>query len=388
MTARVEGRFDDPRGPQMGPEPAMSERFRQADALFDAALDLPTGERAEFVDRACAGDPELHAVINRLLRAHERASEFLAAPAADLAAPLLSDPAVAHEDRPLPPPERVGPFRIVRVLGRGGMGTVYLAERDDAQFSQRVALKLVRADPGSDYLVQRFLEERRILATLEHSHIARLLDGEITPEGVPWFAMEYVEGLPIDRFSDERRLGVDERLKLFLHVCDAVQYAHRNLVVHRDLKPGNILVTADGQVKLLDFGIAKLLDPAGAAPAGVTAVGARMLTPAYASPEQIRGETITTASDVYSLGVLLYELLTGRHPAWAPGRTTREVERRILEHEPERPSTVATRPAPGNAPDGFAPPGKGDPTLMAAARGSSPEQLRRRLRGDLDTIVL
>lgn len=365
-------------------DPASSERFQRADRVFDAALDLPTDERAAFVDGACAGDPELHAAVSRLLRAHERAAEFLVAPAIDLAAPLLGDPACALGNRVLPPPERVGSFRIVREVGRGGMGAVYLAERDDAQFRQRVALKLVRADPGTEYLVQRFLEERQILASLEHPHIARLLDGGITPEGLPFFAMEYVEGAPIDRYCDARQLGVDERLKLFLDVCDAVQYAHRNLVVHRDLKPSNILVTepakpvpetseaeAGGQVKLLDFGIAKLLDPGRAASVGSTIIGARMLTPAYASPEQIRGETVTTASDVYTLGVLLYELLTGCHPAGAPDGPPHEVERRILEQEPERPSAAATRSAG-----------------PAAARGTSPERLRRRLRGDLDTIVL
>ena len=331
------------------------ERFREADALFDAALDLPPGEREAYVDRACEGDSELSTAVRRLLRAHERAEGFLATAASEMAAPLLVEAlsGAAH-------PERVGAYRVVREIGRGGMGAVYLAERDDGQFRQRAALKLARGGIGTDYLTRRFLEERQILASLEHPHIARLLDGGVTEDGLPWFAMEYVEGQPIDAYCDARGLTIEQRLKLFLDVCGAVQYAHRNLVIHRDLKPSNILVTSDGSLKLLDFGIARLLAPGHEVTAEFPVSGVRLMTPAYASPEQIRGESVTTASDVYALGVLLYELLTGSHPFRTPGVETAELQRRVLEERPARPSAVATL---------------------------SPNRVGR-LRGDLDAIVL
>jgi serine/threonine-protein kinase len=250
------------------------------------------------------------------------------------------------------------------------MGVVYLAERDDDQYRKRVALKLLRRGMDDPHLVRRFLEERQILATLDHPHIARLLDGGVS-DGRPWFAMEYVEGEPIDRYCDGRRLPVDDRLRLFLEVCDAVQYAHRSLVVHRDLKPSNVLVTDDGGVKLLDFGIAKLLAPGDAVEATLTQVGRRAMTPGYASPEQVRGEPVTVASDVYSLGVMLYALLAGRSPYRVPSGLERELERAVLEEPTEPPSTTVGRQAD-----------------EAAARGTSAERLRRRLRGDLDMIVL
>ena len=363
---------------------ASPERFRQADVVLDAALDLPANERGAFVERTCAADAELQTAVQRLLRAHERSAAFLDEPAARIAAPLFTTPPFPPEDSGAPDPERVGPYRIVRELARGGMGRIYLAERDDAQFRQRVALKLVRGGIDSAYLTRRFLEERQILASLEHPHIARLLDGGITADGVPYFVMEYVEGEPLDRFCDTRRLGVEQRLALFLDVCDAVQYAHRKLVVHRDLKPSNVLVTADGEPKLLDFGIAKLLAPEGE-PAGLTATGARMMTPAYASPEQIRGDAVTTASDVYALGVLLYELLTGRHPFCGPEATAFAVEQRILEVEPKRPSSAVTRAfRPADADDSAS----ASPTTIAEQRATTPERLCHGLRGDLDTIIL
>jgi serine/threonine-protein kinase len=273
----------------------------------------------------------------------------------------------------LPEGTLVGPYRIVRALASGGMGTVYLAERDDPRLRQRVALKMVRQGLHADYLVRRFLEERQILASLEHPGIARLMDGAVTPEGVPWFAMEYVEGIPLDEHCDRHRLGVDERLRLFAQVCDAVQYAHRNLVAHRDLKPSNILVTESGQPKLLDFGIARLV--AGGAPAADdrTGIGPRLLTPEYASPEQLRGEPVSTATDVYSLGVILYQLLTGQRPYRPRGESPWELPGALL-GAPERPSAVA---------------GAGeDAGEAAAARGTTPARLARRLAGDLDAIVL
>jgi serine/threonine protein kinase/Flp pilus assembly protein TadD len=366
-------------------DPISPERFRWADALFDAALDLPTSERAAFVDQECGEDADLRTSVGRLLDAHGHADHFLGRPAAEIAAPLLDPSAFPRHSSTPPIPPRVGPFRIIREIGHGGMGTVYLAERAGGEFRQRVALKLIRGGIATEYLVRRFVEERRILASLEHPGIARLIDGGITADGMPYFAMEYVEGVPIDRYCDEHRLSIEQRLELFCAVCDAVQHAHRNLVVHRDLKPSNVLVTEDRGVKLLDFGIAKLLGAE--AEEGHTGTGIRLMTPEYASPEQIRGEAVTTASDVYALGVLLYELLTGQHPFRRPGLSRKEVERQLLEMEPERPSTAVVRPqvlARGGTPAL----GLRDPGAIVAARGSAPERLRRRLRGDLDTIIL
>jgi serine/threonine-protein kinase len=339
------------------------ERWSEVERVLDGALDLEPEERASFLERACAGDPALRSDVELLLRDCDRTEGFLEQPAAEYAAPL-----VRHLEEQLGPPARgmrIGPYRVVREAGHGGMGAVYLAERDDDQYRKQVALKLVR--PGlalDDHLIRRFLEERQILASLDHPHIARLLEGGVTPDGLPWFAMEYVEGTPLDRYADERQLSISQRLALFLTVCDAVQYAHRNLVVHRDLKPANILVTAEGQVKLLDFGIAKLAGESSVAGADASAaarrlsVGVRPMTLEYASPEQIRGEAVTVASDVYSLGVLLYELLAGQRPYRPAGHQRLELERAILEGEISPPSLAA-----------------GDET-------------RRHLRGDLDSIVL
>lgn len=346
-----------------------AERWHRVSELLDGALDLEPAERAAFLERACLDDTELRAEAQRLLRACEAATDFLIEPAAEFAAPLLAH---AYEDSGAAVPERAGPFRIVGEIGHGGMGAVYLAERADAEFRQRVALKFVRGGLGSEYLVRRFREERQILASLDHPNIARLLDGGVSAEGMPWFAMEYVDGTPIERFCDERRLGVEARLALFLKVCGAVQYAHRNLVVHRDLKPDNILVTAEGEPKLLDFGIAKLLS--GEPEAGLTQVGVRLLTPEYASPEQLRGEAVSTASDVYSLGVLLYELLCGAPPHPRGSGSLHELEQRVLEREPERPSLAVLR--------------ADDAERVSRARGLPPAGLSRRLRGDLDTVVL
>lgn len=338
-------------------EHASAERWRQIEELLDAALDLPPDARTAFLDSAAA-DTGVRADVLRLLAAHERVEPFLQRPAAEFAASLLVGDDDGASSGPSAIPERIGPYRVLGEAGEGGMGTVYLAERDDPQLRQRVALKLVRGGMAAASLVRRFLAERQILASLDHPNIARLLDGGLTEEGLPWFAMEYVEGTPIDRYCADRRLDIAARLRLFLRVCDAVQYAHRKLVVHRDLKPSNILVTEDGRVKLLDFGIAKLLAGEAGAQAGeLTQAGLRPMTPGYASPEQIRGEAVSTASDVYALGVLLYTLLAGQHPYLTPGRPQHEIARAILEEEPEPPSAVA---------------GEGG---------------RRRLRGDLDTIV-
>ena len=278
---------------------------------------------------------------------------------------------------------RVGPYKLLRELGRGGMGTVWLAARADEQFEKRVALKVVRS-ADSDEVIRYFRRERQILAGLEHPHIARLLDGGTTDEGLPYFVMEHVEGVPIDRYCDEHKLSIPERLKLFEGVCSAVQHAHRSLVVHRDLKPGNILVTEDGIPKLLDFGIAKLLNP-GVAGGGASETVLAM-TPDYASPEQVRGRAITTATDVYSLGVILYELLTGQRPYRVRSHEHVEVLKAVCEVEPERPSTAVGRTGERRQPDGT--------TLITTPeeagrlRHETPQRLKKRLKGDLDAIVL
>jgi len=331
------------------------DRLREIDRVFDAALDQPSELRQELLDRACADDSELRGEVERLLDAHHAATEFLESPALDIAAPLLGDPSRLGSDAA---PERIGPFHIVREIGHGGMGTVFLAERDDGQFEQRVALKLIR-QRGIVDLVPRFLEERRILALLEHPRIARLVDGGVTDDGVPWFAMEHVDGEPIDRFCAARALSTAQRLELVTAVCDAVQYAHYHLIVHRDLKPSNILVTADGRPKLLDFGVAKLLSPVARAGDVTTRPYASAMTPEYAAPEQVRGEAVGASTDVYALGVLLYVLLTGERPYEVRDRSPAEVERIICDVDPVRPS----------------------------ARVSDP-RLRRALAGDLDSIVL
>jgi serine/threonine-protein kinase len=350
-----------------------ADRFGRVGAIFDAALDLSVDEQVAYVEQACAGDAELRDEVLGLLRAYTDSADFLDTPALQFAMPLLAEDDVL---RPAAPrgPERVGSFRIVGVLGRGGMGEVLLAERDDGQFEQRVAIKLIQR--GAAGLVRRFLDERRILARLEHPGIARLVDGGITDDGLPYFAMELVDGQPIDRYCDEHQLDIAQRLTLFQAVCDAVSYAHQHLVVHRDLKPSNILVTRDGQVKLLDFGIAKVLDTAGAGE-DVTRTGVYVMTPEFAAPEQARGEAVSTVTDVYALGVLLYVLLTGTRPYEMHGKSPVEIERIICDTEPRKPSATFDTMSSDHS-----------VVERAHARSSAPDRMRRLLRGDLDAIVL
>jgi len=278
---------------------------------------------------------------------------------------------------------RIGPYRVERRIGQGGMGTVYLATRADEQFRKNVAIKVTSQGMDREEIIGRFLRERQILANLDHPNIARLMDGGTTDDGRPYFVMEYIDGLPIEDYCDNHKLSVPERLKLFRTVCSAVHYAHQNLVIHRDLKPGNILVTADGVPKLLDFGLAKVLNPelfASTAVPKTTGIG--LMTPQYASPEQARGEQITTATDVYSLGVILYELLTG-HRIFEPSTwNIIDVLEAISDHQPEKPSSIVTRKKPGL--EGL----QSSPEKVGALRQSNPERLRRQLRGDLDNIVL
>ena len=285
------------------------------------------------------------------------------------------------------PDARVGAYRLVRELGQGGMGAVHLAMRDDDAFHKRVALKILKRGMDTDSIVRRFRTERQILAGLDHPHIARLLDGGSTADGLPYLVMEYVDGVPLGEYADVRQLDTTRRLQLFLLLCGAVQYAHQSLVIHRDIKPANVLVTQDGVPKLLDFGIAKLLNAelTGQSLTAVTAPGLQLMTPEYASPEQVRGDAVTTATDVYSLGILLYELLTGRRPYRLTSRAVPEIVRVVCESEPLRPSVAVTRPIEPGDTDA---PATTTGTHAAARRTRDPHRLRRRLEGDLDNIVM
>jgi len=317
---------------------------------------------------------------------------------------LLLSVAFPHDARTTVTPEvpldvtqdgRLGPYRLIREIGHGGMGTVYLGVRDDDVYQKRVAIKVLKRGMDTESIVRRFRNERQILASLEHRFIAGLLDGGSTPDGRPYFAMEYVEGQSIVDYCDTHRLDTAARLKLFRHVCTAVQYAHQNLVIHRDIKPANVLVVADGTPKLLDFGIAKLLNPELAGQTlAPTAPGLQLMTPEYASPEQVRGEAVTTATDVYSLGVLVYELLAGRLPYRITSRAPAEIARIVCEAEPIRPSTAITGIDP--PPDGEAIT-RLDPQESPASKPYSrpsrrltvdADRLRRQLAGDLDNIIL
>lgn len=307
------------------------DRWRRAEAVFEEAVEAPPEERSGLLDRLCGDDPELRQDVEALLLADQQAGDFLESPAL----PSMEPPSPGQQGR------RLGAYRIERKIGEGGMGTVYLAVRADQEYEQRVAVKVFGYSPHRADLLRRFPAERQILASLEHPGIARLLDGGTTEGGLPYLVMEYIDGLPIDRYCEENRLTVEQRIDLFLEVCAAVAYAHQNLVVHRDLKPSNILVTAAGAPRLLDFGIAKLLQEGAARSSQTTVVGQRLMTPHFASPEQIAGRPITTASDVYALGVLLHLLLTGSLPYRFDPERIGAVEQAVMEQEPRRPSLSA-----------------------------------------------
>ena len=358
------------------------EHFSRLEQLFQAARLLPLGDRAAFLDAVSHDDPEFRQELESLLEADAEATEeaFLE-PAGIKWDDLFTDNSESHSLVG----RQIGPYQVLRVLGKGGMGEVFLGLRE-APYKRYVALKVIRQGLDSPEVVARFNIERQILASLEHPGIARLLDGGITQDGISYLAMEYVEGQPISRYCDESRLSIDERLQLFLKVCEAVHYAHQNLVLHRDLKPTNILVTPRGEVKLLDFGIAKLMNPQlSPLPVPITQEAQRLLTPEYASPEQIRGEPLSTASDVYSLGVLLYELLAGRRPHRLAGRSTQEMMRIVSDVEPAYPSTMVTR---GGVKDDKEVDHPEEPAEIAQVRGMSTDRLRKHLRGDLDAIAL
>jgi serine/threonine protein kinase/tetratricopeptide (TPR) repeat protein len=323
-----------------------TEQWRQIESIFAEAVEVAPSDRAAFLDRACGGDLDLRREVESLL-ACDRPGEPLAGIAAN-----IEDTEMAGR--------RIGPYRLIRLIGQGGMGAVYLGVRDDDQYQKQVAVKLLKRGMDTDETLSLFRQERQILANLEHPFIAHLMDGGATSDGLPYFVMELIDGVPITAYCDDHKLAIPERLKLFRLVCEAVQYAHQNLVIHRDLKPSNILTTREGIPKLLDFGIAKILDPGRSRgdSATVTRGRSRMLTPDYASPEQVKGLPMSTASDVYSLGAVLYELISGQKGHQFPSSSLPDVERTICEVEPEKPSSVTS--------------------------GSR----RKELAGDLDCIVL
>ncbi|MDQ6701216.1 MAG: protein kinase, partial [Acidobacteriota bacterium] len=334
------------------------QEWSRVEEIFQGAVERPPGQRHDFLFRACGENTALREEVESLLASHDRHGSFIESAIRDAAGAL-----VEMDAPPLPADivgRRLGAWRITGVIGQGGMGAVYEAVRDDDHYRQHVALKIVKGGIDTEFLRTRFRHERQILASLVHPNIARLLDGGATEEGLPWFAMERVEGRSIGEYCVENRLSIADRLHLFRQVCSAVQYAHRNLIVHRDIKPGNILVTKEGIPKLLDFGIARAVEPetiSGDPGAGATVTMLRMLTPDYASPEQVTGAPVTTATDVYSLGAVLYEILTGKRAHQITGSSPGKIERAVCQTDPVKPSLVA--PA-----------------------------FKRKLGGDLDNIVL
>jgi serine/threonine protein kinase/tetratricopeptide (TPR) repeat protein len=349
-------------------------RWQKIQSLFEEIADSAPAERAIHLARSCGDDSELRKSVESLLVSDQRTEDPLADAIGEAAESLL----VEHQDRLLG--TRIGAYRIVSILGHGGMSTVYRGERDDSQYQQTVAIKVLHYATLHPRLRSRLHSERHILATLDHPAIARLIDSGDLEDGTPYLVMEHVDGEAIDAYCDNRTLFVRERLELFVQVCDAVQYAHRNLVVHRDIKAANIFVTGDGDPKLLDFGIAKLLAPESLSHTlPVTRLQERILTPENAAPEQVLGRPITTATDIYSLGVLLYQLLTGRSPYRLLSYSQLQLERAICMDEPVRPSQMVIAKLSGE--------NDSDRSRLSDRRGLSPLRLRARLSGDLDAIV-
>jgi serine/threonine protein kinase len=354
-------------------------QWQRLNEVFAAALEVAPDKQGELLQHACSGDERLQREAEAMLLAVRQADSR-----GFLSSDVFADGARVLVANEIPPGTLIGPYRVVREVGRGGMGAVYLARREG--FHQQVALKIIKRGMDTDAIVRRFVLERDVLASLNHPNIARLLDGGTT-DGLPFIVMEYVEGETITEFCDQKRLTINERLVLFRKVCAAVVYAHQNLVVHRDIKPSNILIGSDGEPKLLDFGIAKLLSPdAFGNTIEATATGANLLTPEYASPEQIRGERITTASDVYSLGVLLYELMCGHRPFHFKNSQASEVLQIISERQPAAPSTAALAREEIELSRNKTKWIVAD--TVAELRSDKPARLQRKLSGDLDNIVL
>ncbi len=348
------------------------ETWQKAKSIFQQSLEQPDKERDVFVAQAGKGDKALCDVVMRMLQAHREADDFLERPDQDFGA-VLCDVDFAEDEIV---GRHFGPFLVNEIIGEGGMGIVYKATRDDAEFSQTVAIKVIKRGMDTKSLLQRFRRERQTLASLTHTNIARLLDGGQTDSGMPYFVMEYIEGRPIDEYCETHKLSIKERLVLFTKVCDAVNAAHQSLIIHRDLKPGNILISDSGEPKLLDFGIAKLLESdQEAITVDLTQAGAKLLTPEYASPEQILGKQMTTASDVYSLGVLLYVLLTGKRPYRFTGKTQQQLAAFISDVQPSKPSAFLLKSHDPSKPE-------------IRQHTANLEKVSKTLRGDLDNIVL
>jgi serine/threonine protein kinase/tetratricopeptide (TPR) repeat protein len=349
-------------------------RWQQIQSLFEQLIDTGENERALHLARACGDDMELRSSVESLLKSDARHGDMLLHAIGEAAESLLED----HQDRLIG--TRIGPYRVVSILGHGGMSTVYRGERDDSQYQQTVAIKVLQHATLHPRLRSRLHSERHILATLDHPSIARLIDSGDLEDGTPYLVMEHVDGESIDAYCDSRTLFVRERLELFIRVCTAVQYAHRNLVVHRDIKASNIFVVEEGVPKLLDFGIAKLLAPESLSHTlPVTRLQERILTPENAAPEQVLGRPITTATDIYSLGVLLYQLLTGRSPYRLLSYSQLQLERAICMDDPVRPSQMVISKLSGEK--------DADRSRISDRRGLSPQRLRARLSGDLDAII-
>ena len=350
-----------------------SERLKKAVALLLAAVEQPPEQRHLFIEESCGNDNLLREEVEALLTAHQKAENLMnLSDANSVTLPLSKD-----AGRLVAGPH-IGSYRIIREIGRGGMGSVYLAERADRQYKKHVAIKLIKGGMDTDYVLQYFRNERQILANFDHPNIARLLDGGSTDTGLPFFVMEYVEGKAIDEYCGEHGLNITQRLELFQQVCAAVTYAHRHLVVHRDIKPTNILVTAEGTPKLLDFGIAKIVLSESSAAKGVTATNTLAMTPEYASPEQLQGLPVTTATDVYSLGVVLYELLTGFSPYPFTNRVPLEIARIITTGNLQLPSTMIRNSQSET----------GTTQSLSKIPEGTIDRLCGRLRGDVDNIVM
>ena len=360
----------------------MSFDTKTALEIVDKALEISPAERPAYLDSVCQ-DSSLRQYVESLLGSYRQADDFLREPALITHASVLEPgPVDSWLGR------RLGPYQLIEEIGQGGMGAVYRAVRADDQYQKQVAIKLVGTGFETRFARARFRSERQILATLEHPNIARLLDGGTADDGSPYFVMELVEGIPIHQYCDAHKLSITERLRLFRTVCSAIQYAHQSLVVHRDLKPANILVTSEGVPKLLDFGIAKILDAnAFAGEVEPTIDFLRMLTPEYASPEQVRGEAISTASDVYSLGVVLYLLLTGHRPYKVDGLSPEAMRGAVCGTEPALPSVAVKRTEKTNGPDASSKVTL-TPGSVSSVRDAKPDKLSRALAGDLDNIVL
>ncbi len=348
-----------------------SEQWEKVQSLFEKALQLDLSEREKFLEGECGNDTELFDEVLSLLEADKKEHSIFSGSAADY---------IAVDDATLDG-KIFGNYRAIKQIGTGGMGSVYLAERVDGHFEQQVALKVIKPGMNSQEIVSRFEEERQILARLQHPNIARLLDGGISEIGLPYFTMEYVDGKPITEYCDEKNLTIEKRLELFKKICEAVLYAHQNLVIHRDIKPSNILVQEDGTVKLLDFGIAKVFEE-DENDKFVTRTGMRVMTPEYASPEQVKGEPVSTATDIYSLGLILFQLLSGCPPYELRSTSALEMERIICLTEPQKPSTMLTKFS------GVSGDNKISSDSISQKRRMSIPKLKKRISGDLDNICL